>query len=130
MSEIVISFIYKKYSGYGFLSENTEFAQACYDNNITFVGPTAEQLAMFGDKTAARKLAIECGVPVVPGTNTFITTFSEAKKFVDSGVGYPIIIKAAHGGGGRGMRVVLKVYTEAMGFILYASAPHVEWVSS
>ena len=92
--------------GYGFLSENTHFANACRENGIVFVGPTPEQLAMFGDKTAARVLAIANNVPVVPGTDTFITSFEDAKTFIDSGVGYPIIIKAAHGGGGRGMRVV------------------------
>ena len=94
--------------GYGFLSENTHFAKACRDNGIVFVGPTVEQLASFGDKTAARVLAIQNKVPVVPGTETFVTTYEEARKFVDSGVGYPIIIKAAHGGGGRGMRVVMQ----------------------
>ncbi len=92
--------------GYGFLSENKEFAKACRDNGIVFIGPSPEQLAMFGDKTAARELAQANNIPVVPGTNTFVTTFEEAKKFIDGGVGYPIIIKAAHGGGGRGMRVV------------------------
>jgi len=71
-------------------------------------GPTAHQLEQFGDKTAARKLAISCGVPVVPGTETFVTSFEQAKAFIDSGVGFPVIIKAAHGGGGRGMRVVMK----------------------
>ena len=94
--------------GYGFLSENTAFAKACRDKDIAFVGPTVEQLSMFGDKTAARTLAIKAGVPVVPGTPTFVTTFAEAKSFIDAGVGYPVIIKAAHGGGGRGMRVVTK----------------------
>eukprot|EP01041_Mallomonas_annulata_P011938 gene11938-25017_t len=94
--------------GYGFLSENTHFAKACTDNGIAFIGPSPDQLAMFGDKTAARALAIQCGVPVVPGTETFVTTFEEARTFIDGGVGYPVIIKAAHGGGGRGMRVVNK----------------------
>lgn len=73
------------------------------------MGPSSEQLAMFGDKTAARNLAISCNVPVVPGTDTFVSTFEEARTFIDNGVGYPVIIKAAHGGGGRGMRVVMKV---------------------
>lgn len=92
--------------GYGFLSENTYLAKACVDNGIVFVGPSAEQLTMFGDKTEARALAIRCGVPVVPGTDGEVTTYEDAKKFIDGGVGYPVIIKAAHGGGGRGMRVV------------------------
>jgi hypothetical protein len=61
----------------------------------------------FGDKTKARELAIRVGVPVVPGTDGPVSTLEEARAFIDSGVGYPVIIKAAHGGGGRGMRVVL-----------------------
>ena len=65
-------------------------------------------MAAFGDKTTARVLAIQNNVPVVPGTPSFVTTYAAAKEFIDSGVGYPVIIKAAHGGGGRGMRVVNK----------------------
>mmetsp|Transcript_5521 Transcript_5521/g.7772 ORF Transcript_5521/g.7772 Transcript_5521/m.7772 type:complete len:1187 (+) Transcript_5521:80-3640(+) len=92
--------------GYGFLSENPRFAQACADNGIVFVGPTPQQLSMFGDKTDARKIALEVGVPCVPGTEGPVTTLEQARAFIDADVGYPIIIKAAHGGGGRGMRVV------------------------
>jgi pyruvate carboxylase len=94
--------------GYGFLSENVEFAKQCAKNGITFVGPTPENLERFGDKTAAREIAIENNVPVVPGTDGPVRTLAEAKAFIDSGVGYPVIIKAAMGGGGRGMRVVTK----------------------
>lgn len=89
--------------GYGFLSENVHFAQACQDAQVTFIGPTVENLSMFSDKTSARSLAIECNVPVVPGTDGPVHTFAEAKAFIDSGVGYPVIIKASMGGGGRGM---------------------------
>mmetsp|Transcript_7009 Transcript_7009/g.17433 ORF Transcript_7009/g.17433 Transcript_7009/m.17433 type:complete len:1180 (+) Transcript_7009:186-3725(+) len=93
--------------GYGFLSENTGFALELQKNNIAFVGPTAEQLQMFGDKTSARELAIKCNVPVVAGTPGPISTYEDAKIFIEEGgVGYPVIIKASMGGGGRGMRVV------------------------
>ena len=63
--------------GYGFLSENTHFAKACADNGIVFVGPSPEQLAMFGDKTAARNLALKCKVSCVPGTESFVTNFAD-----------------------------------------------------
>jgi len=91
--------------GYGFLSESPEFAQACADNGITFVGPTIENLNKFADKTSARAAAIEAGVPVVPGTDGPVTTAEACVEFVES-VGLPVIIKAAMGGGGKGMRVV------------------------
>eukprot|EP01029_Cantina_marsupialis_P012211 TRINITY_DN26_c0_g1_i2.p1 TRINITY_DN26_c0_g1~~TRINITY_DN26_c0_g1_i2.p1 ORF type:complete len:1184 (+),score=463.93 TRINITY_DN26_c0_g1_i2:119-3670(+) len=91
--------------GYGFLSENATFAQKLADNGITFVGPTIENLKVFGDKTLARQAAIECGVPVVPGTDEACASYEEVKKFTDVN-GFPVIIKAAFGGGGRGMRVV------------------------
>ena len=89
----------------GFLSENPEFANACADAGIKFVGPTVENLRIFGDKTSAREQAIKCNVPVIEGTPGPVTTSAEAKAFTDR-VGFPVIIKAAHGGGGRGMRVV------------------------
>ncbi|OQR81085.1 precursor of carboxylase pyruvate carboxylase [Achlya hypogyna] len=92
--------------GYGFLSENVEFAKKCAANGITFVGPTPENLATFGDKTAARAIAIKHNVPVVPGTEGPVETLEQARAFIDSGVGYPVIIKASMGGGGKGMRVV------------------------
>ena len=91
--------------GYGFLSESPEFAQACKDNNITFVGPKVENLNMFADKTSARAAAIKAEVPVVPGTDGPVTTAEQAVEFV-KGSGLPVIIKAAMGGGGKGMRVV------------------------
>lgn len=79
--------------GYGFLSEREAFANACKENGITFVGPTVEQLNTFGDKTKARELAIRVGVPVVPGTDGPVSTLEQARAFIDSGVGYPVIIK-------------------------------------
>jgi acetyl-CoA carboxylase biotin carboxylase subunit len=91
--------------GYGFLAENTEFAQICRDCGITFIGPTVEAMTLLGDKVAARKLAIETGVPVSPGSEGTIEDESQALKLANK-IGYPVIIKAAAGGGGRGMRVV------------------------
>ncbi|RII26770.1 MAG: pyruvate carboxylase [Geobacter sp.] len=90
--------------GYGFLAENAEFAEKCEANGITFIGPTAEMQRALGDKVAARKVAMAAGVPTVPGTEDPIEKEEEALRFAKEN-GYPIIIKAAAGGGGRGMRV-------------------------
>jgi pyruvate carboxylase len=91
--------------GYGFLSENPAFARACQKADIAFIGPTPELLELLGDKTAARSLAASAGVPVLPGTEESINSAAEARKFATK-IGYPVIVKAAMGGGGRGMRVV------------------------
>eukprot|EP00128_Syssomonas_multiformis_P015040 Colp12_sorted_trinity150504_noHs@20136 len=91
--------------GYGFLSERAEFAQACADAGIKFIGPTPEVVRKMGDKTEARQMAIACGVPVVPGTDHPITSVEEARAF-GAKAGYPLMLKAAFGGGGRGMRIV------------------------
>ncbi|KAG8437830.1 hypothetical protein GDO86_008509 [Hymenochirus boettgeri] len=91
--------------GYGFLSERSDFAQACTDAGVRFIGPTPEVVQKMGDKVEARAIAISAGVPVVPGTDSPITCLTEAKEFSDK-YGFPIIFKAAFGGGGRGMRVV------------------------
>lgn len=93
--------------GYGFLSENAEFARACDRAGIIFVGPRPELLDMMGDKTAARAVAQRIGVPVLPGTKDPIVDRDEALKTAKT-IGFPLIIKAAFGGGGRGMRVVQK----------------------
>ena len=93
--------------GYGFLSENPALPRACERAGITFVGPDARLLELLGDKRAARKLAESAGVPVVPGTNRPVTSAEEARK-IAAGIGFPLIVKAAFGGGGRGMRVVEK----------------------
>ena len=91
--------------GYGFLSENEAFAQAVEDAGLIWVGPTPETINKLGDKVSARTLAIKCEVPVVPGTPGPVARYEEVKAFTDE-YGFPIIIKAAFGGGGRGMRVV------------------------
>src|SRR4029079_6107626 len=91
--------------GYGLLSERASFARKCRDAGITFVGPTPEVIEALGDKVAARKVAEAAGVPIVPGTPGGVKTGAEARAFADK-VGYPVIIKASGGGGGRGMRVV------------------------
>jgi pyruvate carboxylase len=93
--------------GYGFLSENPALPRACERAGITFIGPSAELLDLLGDKTAARRLAQKAGIPVVPGTEQPVTNPKKAEK-IAAGIGYPLIIKAAFGGGGRGMRVVDK----------------------
>lgn len=90
--------------GYGFLSENPDFAEACERAGIVFIGPTPEIQRRLGDKVFARHVAIEAGVPVVPGTERPVATEEEALIFAKE-AGYPIIVKAAAGGGGRGMRV-------------------------
>lgn len=93
--------------GYGFLSENAEFARKVEAAGIAWIGPTPATIDSLGDKTKARAVAIKIGVPVVPGTEGAIENIGEAKDFVDK-YGFPVIIKAAMGGGGRGMRVVTK----------------------
>ncbi len=91
--------------GYGFLSENPAFARACEEAGITFIGPTPELLELLGDKTAARRLAAAAGVPVLPGTENAVKSSGEAQN-IAAEIGYPVIVKASMGGGGRGMRVV------------------------
>lgn len=91
--------------GYGFLSENPEFARKVEQAGMVFIGPSPDTIDALGDKVSARKLAIECEVPVVPGTPGPVEDFQQVKTFTDT-YGFPIIIKAAFGGGGRGMRVV------------------------
>jgi acetyl-CoA carboxylase, biotin carboxylase subunit len=89
--------------GYGFLSESARFAEACDAAGLTFVGPSAEAIAAMGDKAAARRLAAESGVPVVPGTD--VSADVEASLSAAEELGYPVMVKAAAGGGGRGIRV-------------------------
>jgi len=91
--------------GYGFLSENPALARACDEAGIIFIGPTPELLELLGDKTAARRLAASAGVPVLPGTEKAVKSPAEAQKIAQE-IGYPVIVKASMGGGGRGMRVV------------------------
>ena len=91
--------------GYGFLSERAEFAEACEEAGIIFVGPSSAAIRMMGDKVSAKQLARAAGVPLVPGTDTEITSPAEARRIADE-IGYPVLIKASAGGGGKGMRVV------------------------
>ncbi len=91
--------------GYGFLSENPEFAEACAAKGLVFVGPPAQTIRSMGSKTAARKLAIAAGAPVVPGTEQPVTSPEQARAAA-ARLGYPVLIKAAAGGGGKGMRSV------------------------
>jgi acetyl-CoA carboxylase, biotin carboxylase subunit len=90
--------------GYGFLSENANFVQALEDHGITFIGPTAEHIRIMGDKITAKETAKSLGIPVVPGSPGGVPDVAEAKK-VAADIGYPVIIKATAGGGGRGMKV-------------------------
>ncbi|MHC4973419.1 MAG: acetyl-CoA carboxylase biotin carboxylase subunit [Planctomycetota bacterium] len=90
--------------GYGFLSENAEFAQTCREHGIEFIGPEAETMRKLGDKATARKIAQSAKVPVVPGSDGLVEDEEAALKVADA-IGYPVLVKATAGGGGRGMRV-------------------------
>ncbi|MEK4173885.1 pyruvate carboxylase [Lysinibacillus sp. FSL L8-0312] len=91
--------------GYGFLSENVEFARRCEEEGIVFIGPTSQHLDMFGDKVKARSQAIAAEIPVIPGTDGPVADLAEVEAFAND-YGFPVMIKAALGGGGRGMRLV------------------------
>lgn len=91
--------------GYGFLSENEEFAAAVAQAGMVFIGPTAKAIALLGDKTAARQLAVQLGVPVAPGSDGAVESLDHAHAIADR-IGFPLLIKAAAGGGGKGMRLV------------------------
>ncbi|TRO84110.1 acetyl-CoA carboxylase biotin carboxylase subunit [Trichloromonas acetexigens] len=91
--------------GYGFLSENAEFAEICANCGLTFIGPTPENMRLMGDKISARQTVTKAGVPILPGTKEGVHSPEEAKR-VAAEIGYPVIIKATAGGGGRGMKVV------------------------
>ena len=93
--------------GYGFLSENANFAQIVAEHGLTFIGPTADHIRLMGDKVAAKTTMKRLGVPCVPGSDGAVADVAEAEA-VSEKIGYPVLIKAASGGGGRGMRVVAK----------------------
>ncbi|MAZ90466.1 MAG: acetyl-CoA carboxylase biotin carboxylase subunit [Maricaulis sp.] len=90
--------------GYGFLSENARFAEIVEAHGLAFIGPTAEHIRMMGDKITAKKAVMEAGIPVVPGSEGGVATYEEAQP-IAAEIGYPVLIKAASGGGGRGMKV-------------------------
>jgi acetyl-CoA/propionyl-CoA carboxylase biotin carboxyl carrier protein len=91
--------------GYGFLAENAAFARACEDAGIVFVGPPADAIDAMGSKTKARELMRDAGVPIVPGTTDPVETVEDARRLIDESIGYPVAVKAAGGGGGKGFRV-------------------------
>jgi acetyl-CoA/propionyl-CoA carboxylase, biotin carboxylase, biotin carboxyl carrier protein len=93
--------------GYGFLAENAAFARACARAGITFIGPPAEAIEAMGSKTAARELMQKAGVPIVPGTTEPVPDLEAARQVIDRDIGYPVAVKAAGGGGGKGFRVAL-----------------------
>ena len=92
--------------GYGFLAENAKFAQICMDHGIKFIGPTPDMINAMGDKITAKETMIKAGVPVVPGSGGLLESVEQAKELAANVVGYPVILKATAGGGGKGMRVV------------------------
>ena len=93
--------------GYGFLSENAKFAEICADHDIAFIGPTPEAICLMGDKSTAKETMQKAGVPTVPGSNGLVGSEAEA-IIIAKEIGYPVMIKATAGGGGRGMRLVLE----------------------
>ena len=95
------------FPGYGFLSENQNFVEICAKHNIKFIGPSVEAMALMSDKSKAKQVMMRAGIPVVPGSDGALKDMEMAKRLA-SEIGYPVIIKAAAGGGGRGMRVVEK----------------------
>ncbi len=106
--------------GYGFLAENAEFSEICSASGIAFIGPTAHQIRVMGDKASARKAMADCGVPIVPGTPGPVEDVDEALAFAES-IGFPVIIKASAGGGGKGMRVATDADDFARSFNLARS---------
>jgi len=93
--------------GFGFLAENASFARMCADCNLKWIGPTPEAIALLGDKAVAKQTMVDAGVPTIPGSVGTVSTLEDAKKIVEE-IGYPLLIKAAAGGGGRGIRKVEK----------------------
>src|SRR3954452_15677625 len=93
--------------GYGFLAENAAFARACDEAGIVFIGPPASAIDAMGSKTRARELMRDAGVPIVPGTTEPVATVDDARRIVDEEIGYPVAVKAAGGGGGKGFRVAM-----------------------
>lgn len=101
--------------GYGFLAENSEFVRKCEKNGIAFIGPSAETMESMGDKISSKKMAMEVGVPTIPGVDHALASKEEAKQVAEM-IGYPVILKASNGGGGRGMRIIEKEEDLEIGF--------------
>ena len=108
MSAIELTGAEAVHPGYGFLSENYEFAKILEENNIKFIGPSSQLIKMMGDKIQAKKVAKEYGLPVIEGSDGGIKDLDEAKKICEN-VGFPVLIKASGGGGGKGMKIVNKL---------------------
>jgi acetyl-CoA carboxylase biotin carboxylase subunit len=102
--------------GYGFLAENAEFAEICQGSGLVFIGPTADQIRAMGDKIAARKAMQKAGVPVVPGSDGAVAELAQARAIVEE-IGFPVMLKAAAGGGGKGMRRVREPEELERGFV-------------
>jgi len=94
--------------GYGFLAENAAFASALEERGITFIGPPSKAIEAMGSKTRARELMMRAGVPIVPGTTEPVATIEDARRVIEETIGYPVAVKAAGGGGGKGFRVALE----------------------
>ncbi|SKA78081.1 acetyl-CoA carboxylase, biotin carboxylase subunit [Clostridium sp. USBA 49] len=105
ISATVLSGAEAIHPGFGFLSENSEFAEMCKECNITFIGPDAESIEKMGNKSKAREIMMQANVPVVPGSDSSVDTIEEGLAIAEK-IGYPVMIKASAGGGGRGIRVV------------------------
>ena len=105
MSAIELTNSEAVHPGYGFLSENAEFAKILEDNNIKFIGPSSSLISKMGDKIQAKKIAKQYGLPVIEGSEGGVSDIKEAKK-LSKNIGFPVLIKAAGGGGGKGMKIV------------------------
>ena len=107
LSAAVLKGVQAIHPGFGFLSENSTFAHMCTDCNIKFIGPDPETIEEAGNKSRAREIMINAGIPVIPGTEGVVETVEDALKEARK-IGYPVMIKASSGGGGRGIRIVRK----------------------
>ena len=105
MSAIELTNSEAVHPGYGFLSENAEFAKILEENNIKFIGPSSDLISQMGDKIQAKKIAKQYGLPVIEGSEGGVSDINEAKKLCKN-IGFPVLIKAAGGGGGKGMKIV------------------------
>ncbi len=106
--------------GYGFLAENADFAEICESCDLTFIGPTADQIRQLGDKVMAKELMKKAGVPVIPGSDGSMSSFEEAAELAEE-MGYPVILKAVAGGGGKGMRICRELAELERGFHIASS---------